>query len=187
MATIFQEFPRDDFKALVQSLVGIHPVIWAGEKEPFTGPKNGRPGSVLKLDVMGVQKLGVEDVIQTWVPSANGGQGANQIEVGGQRVYTIEFRVNSFDFNIPGYDPLEDLRIKFRFASTLATLKSLGLSFIDAGDVVPVNVIADNREEFSAVCEMQFGFAPKQTVTDDSGGIIEQVNGGGWIPFTPID
>lgn len=176
MATTFTAFPREEFRALVESLLDKIPVIWEGTPQKFIGPRNGKPGTLLKLDVKRVQSLGRGSVRKTWNPSAAGGQGANQVEVGGQRVYYLLFRVESFSFDVPGYDPLEDLKLKFRFASTLAQLQAMNVAYVGSGDVVPVDYNTDNRPEFAAVCEFKFSFAVTQSVTDDQGGIIEHVN-----------
>lgn len=193
MASVFTPFPREEFRTLVESLLDDIPVIWDGCPVPFVGPRNGRPGTILSLDVKRVKKIGKDRVRKTWNPQAAGGQGAFQLESGGQRLYFMLFKVKSFSFDVPGYDPLEDLRLKFRCPSTLAVLQSMNVAFVDAGDVIPIDFNTDNRPEFAAVCEFQFAFAASQAVTDDPGGVIETVNGGvrkvsiGDIPFTPTE
>lgn len=177
-ATVFTPFPRDDFKGLIEKLLGFK-TIWEGEKVPFVGPTKGKHGAYAVLDCKRVQKLGKDVIRYTWDPAAAGGRGANVVEIGGQRIYYVLIRINSFnDTTEPGYDPLESLRISLLFDSSQQTLQDMGVAYVNAGDVVPIAWNTDNRPGFAAVCEFQFGFAPWQSVTDDEGGIIEKINGG---------
>lgn len=170
--TQFLEWPREPFRALIETLVRPIRVDWDGAGQTFPGPRYGKPGARMIIDVEHVHRWGDEDVLSDYDTTNN----CNTVTIGGQRTYIVSFRIDSFDFDIPAYEQLEQMCLKLRRSSTIDALDAMGLAYARRHDTIPLDVNADNRPIFAAVVDVEFNWAASQTDETSFGGIIRSVN-----------
>jgi hypothetical protein len=102
----------------------------------------------------------------------------------GQRQFTLSVRAESLDGNIEAFDLCE--RIRFRLRTFTAT-QIFGPANLSIRDVQPMAVLeqrVDSRIMRVATMDIRWNYVVFFDPLDGGGGIIQTVNGGGWIPGT---
>jgi hypothetical protein len=171
----FQPFDQEGFRALVQSLVEARVLVqWSGDGQPFVGARNGRPGSILSLDVQRIRDLGFENVVRVYDPITDAVAITYQKHV----VYEILFSLSSFEFNIPGFSSLTALLLKFRRDTVSDQLTPLAMAYALHHPINTFEDRADNRPIYRSETTVEFNGLVTETDDTDTGGYINQINGG---------
>jgi hypothetical protein len=178
---IYGAFPRDQFRDIIASLHPTSPVQWVGDPRVFPGPKNGKPGELLELHVARIRNLGWEDTTRTYDSVLD----CQSVLYTGHQVVIVTFRLDSFSFETPAYDTLSRVILKLRRQNTLDALAAIGVAYAKKNDIVPLDLVADNRPIYSAACDVEFNFLVSETDEQDTGTIVETVNGNNVVPDNP--
>lgn len=187
---IFAPFDKQAFRDLVAGLVdpGTIGVWWAGDPQKFPGPQRGKPGEYLEMDVLGVRDLGYEDVKTVYDPVAD----ANSITYTKHVVYIINFTIKSFSFEVPAYNRLVALLLKFRRATTSDLMETFNppLAYALHHPITIPDEVADNRPIYAASVNVEFNSLVTESDDSDTGGYITSINDGPptgpGAPGTPI-
>jgi hypothetical protein len=184
----FDPFPREGLRALVARLQVPIVTVWAGQPRPFLAATRGKPGAVCELDVSGIKKLGMEEWRYFFDPVLQ----CNVVQIFGQREYGINFRIESFDFDVPAYENLENLGLSLRnpatrrgFPDGTPGLHDLGLAFVRCGAVRILDIRADTRPIFAAEMNVDFAWVATNGDVTADGGVIETVNTTDGVPDLP--
>ncbi len=139
--------------ALFTSLLGL-PVDFR------TQPIGMRQGSRAYLDVVDVRTVGDDE--RVW---ANDGVTAVKETVLGLREMSIQVSVTSHsqELHESARFYLDRLKARLRWASSIASLKALGLALVDIEPVVQVDPTTDNRAVSRATMDIRFAYGVSET------------------------
>jgi hypothetical protein len=165
--------PKDEIKALIVTLSGLvaSRVVWDGEVEKMVGPVSGRAGRIV-LNVTARATNGREEVRRS-LEDAVGDQPEGVVDSwGANRILTISMRADNFLGLGEAFDTLERLRMRLvREASRLA-LREVGLAFVEATNVIPINYNVDNRPISSASVDLRVAQTIVDRDEDDNGDAV---------------
>lgn len=156
--------PRAALVDLVQQLSGIS-AVWVDEMQPFI--PQSPDDAIIRLDVISYAAKGVDDVRNFYDPAKD----VQGYTVEGQREFTLQVRVDSYDLDTFPMDVLEDLRGKLRSKGAELVMDQAGLALTDfPGEARKVPAEDDNRARFSASMDVRFNFSTTQDHLDDDRG-----------------
>lgn len=158
--------PRAALKDLIQGLAQIDAVLWDGESEPTLGAE----GSWATLNIMAYRGKGTDETRQDF-DEAN-----DQISTSanGIRLFTLSIRVDSYSFDSPAYETLEQIRRRIRGGAARLLMQQEGLALVDIQPISDLDKVADNRLMYSSSMDIRFSFAVSEADPSAGGDYIKQ-------------
>ncbi len=148
---------------------------------PFVGEVHGRPGWYTELGLKATATKGTDENRAVFDP-VNQVNGTTQISY---RIYTLMFRVVSYDKDVPAFDIMDQIRRGLRSLSAKEQYLEIGIAFVDWGATRDLPKDHDNRTASECVLEVRLAWQVSADPGDDGGGVIQGV--GSVIAKTPSD
>ena len=135
-------------------------VIWANEKLPFEGLRNGTLGAYVEMTITNFLSKGVDDYRSQYNPTTETLESAYY----GLRIFTLSLDCRSFAYECPSFDILEAIRLRMNNPDATIVnsyLQPNGLSWIRSHPMIslpPDKADVDTRMIWRHVLDVEFGW-----------------------------
>ncbi len=164
------QFPRAELRDLIKEITDTA-VVWDSEPEPLLGQVNGRPGYWVQLGLLHTTTKGQDENKVIYDP-INEINGVTQVSY---RIYTVHFRVISYNMLIPAFDVMDQIRRGLRSLTTQTDFLELGLAFVDWGNTMDRIVPNDAMSTTESHLDVRIAWQVSANPGDQDGNWIETV------------